>query len=205
MKIAQLSNLEEINNFLTNHFINNEPTQAAHVSKAEKLGPVTSDDFRDAIESQTSLMAFYGDKLVGVLIAEKIKSHFGDFVFPDEDTSKGRDIMDLLTFVEKKADIADRFKLTKCLNIFILSVHQDHVRQGIAGKLFEFCFANGKAKGFEAISVDCTSYFTSRLAEKFEMSCVSTVTYEQYSKHVGKILFVPIEPHTKIQTYLKVY
>lgn len=205
MRIAEQSNLIEINNFLTTHFDNIEPTHASHVRKGEKLGPMPPDGLKDAIESKTSLMAFREEELVGVLIAEKIRSHSGDFVFPDERHSKGRDIMDLLSYIEKKADICSRFKLTNCLNIFLLSVHKDHVRRGIAGNLFEFCIANGKARGFEAISVDCTSYFTSRLAEKFEMSCVSTVTFDDYNKHIGKILFIPNEPHNKIQTYLKVY
>lgn len=205
VKIAQISNLVEISDFLTNHFVNIEPTHASHVSKNEKLEPMPSNCIRDGIESQTSLMACFGDKLVGVLIAEEFKSHSEDFVSAVGHRSKDRDIMELLDFIEKKADLSNRFNLFNCLNIFLLSVHQDFLRQGIAAKLFEFCIENGKAKAFEAISVACTSCFTSRLAERFEMGCVSTVTYDEYNKHVGKIVFVPSEPHTKMQTFLKVY
>lgn len=201
VKIADISEIETINDFLTDHF--REPIYCSHVNKEESLEKLPSDGLRDGIESGTTLMAFSGEKLVGVLIGEKFKSHSGDFEFPEGEESKGRDIMDMLSFIEKKADICNRFKLINCLSVFIISVHKDHLRQGIAAKLFKFCMENAQAKGFEAVSVDCTSSFTARLAENCGMTLVSSVTYDDYNAFAGKVCFVPCEPHTEIKSYLK--
>lgn len=207
IRIAHLSDLIEIREFASEHFHDKEPIEMSHIDKTDKMVP--DDDFlRDCISNETTLMAFADDALVGILISGKI--------LPDEaernrecaeqvKSKKSADILRFLSFVEEKADYCNELKVTHSLHIHIISVHPKHQGFGIARKLFEYCIDNGRGKGFPAVSVDCSSVFTVKIAEKYGMTCLSTLTYDEYSKHIGETLFIPMEPHTVIKSYAKVF
>lgn len=107
--------------------------------------------------------------------------------------------------MEKKADYCNKLNVPYCLHIHAIAVHPDYQGQSIAKKLFEFCMANGEAKHFPAVSVDCTNYFSVKIAEEFEMTCLSVVTYNEYNELIGDEIFHPNEPHTIIKSYVKVF
>jgi arylalkylamine N-acetyltransferase len=105
--------------------------------------------------------------------------------------------------IDEKSDILVKFHPKTCLQIFIVCVHPDYKRQNIATNLLEASFDLAKSIGFDLISVDCTSKFTSNIAEKLSMDLVSTVTYDEYNNYLGKRLFSPLPPHTDIKTFVK--
>lgn len=207
IRIADESQVSEISEFVCQHFNGHEPIQLFHVRKEEMMDPPPSDMLRDSVESKTTLLAYKEGELVGVLIAGLISSDVAkkDLEYAELFGPKGNDVFEFLSYIGETADVCGRLNVSHCLHIHILSTHMNHLRQGIAAKLFEYCHANGQSKHFPALSVDATSFYTKRIAERFNMKCINTLTYEEYNVHIGKKLFEPIEPHHEIKTYAKIY
>lgn len=203
IRIADESDATRVSDFICLHFNDYEPIQVFHVRKAEEMDPPPRELLLECVESETMLMAFDGTQLVGVLIAGEISSDVSDkdLEFAETFGPKATEVFELLSYVGEKADLCNRLKVPRSLHIHIISVHSSRLREGIASKLFEFCIENGRSRNYPLISVDCTSFFTRKIAEKFGMICLSTVTYDEYNKHIGKQLFVPCKPHTEIRTY----
>lgn len=207
IKVAKVGDLNMINEFLVAHFHDKEPLERSHVNKVDKMIP--DDDFLlDCINCETTLMAFYDDVIVGILLSGKI--------LPDEAernlecakhlaSKKCADILRFVSYNEWKADFCNKMSVPYCLHVHIISVHSNYQSLGIAKKLFGSCVEIGRIKNYPAFSVDCSNFFTSKIAEKFEMTLVSTVTYDEFNKHIGEERFIPSEPHTEIKSYAKVY
>lgn len=207
IKIAREEDANELSEFICDHFNDSEPIQLFHVRKGEVMDPPPEDLVKECLESETTLLAYLGNKLVGVLIAGEINSDVADkdLEYSGNFGPKGVDVFALLSYIGEKADICNRLKIPRCLHLHILSTHTDHLGQGIAKKLFSSCIETGRQKNFPAFSVDCTSFFTAKIAETFGMKCLSTVTYDEYNEKIGEKLFVPSEPHTVIKSYVKFY
>lgn len=207
IKIAAEIDSAAISDFICVNFNDQEPIQVFHVRKGELMDPPPRSMVKECIESQTTLLAYEGDDLVGVLIAGEISTDVAekDLEYAEEYGPKGVDVFALLAYVGDKADICNRLNIPRCLHVHIMSIHLNHLKKGIAKKLFEYCIENGRSKNFPALSVDCTNYYTSKIAESFGMSCLSTVTYDEYNDHIGATLFVPSEPHTEIKSFAKLY
>lgn len=207
IKIAEEGDTSAIDDFICTHFNGQEPIQVFHVRKEDEMDPPPPELVKECLETRTTLLAYQKDKLVGVLIAGEINSDIAekDIEYAEDYGPKGTDVFALLSYVGEKSDVCNRLEIPRCLHIHIVSVHLDHLGQGIAKKLFAECIENGRKKNFPAFSVDCTSYYTARIAESFQMTCLSSVTYDEYNKKIGETLFIPSEPHTVIKTYVKKY
>lgn len=206
IKIAHANDVRLISDFIKTHFLPFEPLQTFHVRKEETMEPLPPDLLKDCIASETTLLAYVGEVLVGVLIAGEISAEITDMVDGEQSFGlKADEIFEFLTYIEKKANYCNRLNVPRSLHIHIINIHVDYLRRGLAKKLFNFCVEHGKKKDYPSLSVDCTSIFTSKIAESFEMTCLSTVTYEEYNAFIGKTLFIPSEPHTAVKSYAKLY
>lgn len=207
IEVAKPSDSLAIIQFITLHFSPSEPIQSFHIDKDVTLKLPPELLLKECLESEATLLAYEGDELIGVLLAGEISANISDqdLEYGKEYGAKGIDVFTLLSYIGEKADICNHLKVPKCLHFHILSVHSGHLRKGIASKLFKFGIDIGREKNYPAFSVDCTSAFTSKIAEKFEMNLISTVNYDEYNKHVGKVLFYPDEIHDEIRSYAKVY
>lgn len=206
IRIADESHAGEIGDFICQHFNDYEPILMSHVRTDEKMDPPPVAMVKDCIEAQTMLLAYKGEKLVGVMISGPISNDASDkdLEYARSLGTKGADVFEFLSYIGEKTDVCGTLKVSQSLHIHMLSTHLDHLRQGIGMKLFEYCLMNGKARNYPALSVDCTSFYTAKIAEKFGFKCISKTSYDDYNKHKGKILFVPIAPHLEIQTYAKI-
>lgn len=207
IKIADESQFDEISDFICLHFNGHEPIQQFYYRPDLPMDPPPVDLVKESIESQTLFLAYIGDKLVGVLIASEINSEIGDkdLEYAEVFGTKGVDVFEFLAYIGEKANICERLKVARSLHIHMISVHLDYLKQGIAKMLFESCVNSGREKNFPAVSVDATNFYTARIAEKFQMKCLSTVTYDEYNKHTGKNIFIPQQPHSEIKTFAKIY
>lgn len=209
IKSASKSDTESITEFICKHFNGSEPIQMFYYKKDVPMDPPPADLIKESIESETLLLAYIDNQLVGVIIAGEITK---DVAHQDLEYASsagygemGMDVFNLLSYVGEKADICNRLKVPRSLHIHIVSVHSNFQKRGIAKKLFKECIERGEKSKFPACSVDCTNFYTSKIAESCDMKCESSVTYDEYNKHVGKNLFTPHEPHTTIKTYAKLY
>lgn len=206
-RIGVKSDLTDIGEFLAQHFMHDEPIQMFQVKKEEILKTPSGGLIPECIESGTVLLAHKGDALVGVAIAGEITPEIGkkDLEIASKMGPKGCAIFKMLAYISDRADLCNKLGVSKCLHIHILSVHQNHRCQGIAQLLFKSCEDLGKAKNFPAFSVDCTNFYTSLIAEKCGMTCLSIVNFDEFNEHVGEVLFEAKEPHKKIKSYARLY
>jgi ribosomal protein S18 acetylase RimI-like enzyme len=205
IRLARESEAIDVLNFHNSFFINVEPMQVAHPKQYEASDDVSF--YLDSVKQKLTLLVFDEfQKLVGFLMAKV--STLGDSENLRESAKSlgdcfDADILNFLAFIEDKSDILTKFHLDECLQIFMISVHPDYRNQSIATKLFEAAFTMAKLRSFDLISVDCTSKFTSNIAEKLSMDLISTVTYDEYNNHLGRQLFTLLPPHTDIRTFVK--
>lgn len=203
IKKAVESDLQKIVDFMDSHFVNSEPSISSHVKKDEKLDDIPPNLEMEALRTETLLLAYIGEELVGLLIAteETNEQHETKNEKSLAEKSKGEDIGDLLVYISKYVDQCNKLNVPRCLEVKIISTHSDHLRKGIAKKLFEAILETAKVKKFPAITVHCTSYYTAKIAQSFGMQCIAVLSYDDYNKKIGKVLFVPTEPHTEIRAY----
>lgn len=208
-----------ISDFLEEHFSTGNPMELAYIHKQDgrKKGENTKDDKHSdfilkAIIEEHVLVAveLSTTSLVGVLISDIIDSNSnGHLLSTTTDTycgnenSADKDIPNFLAYINAKSNVRHRFNIDKCFLIEIVGVHRDYRQRQIAEKLFAAGFHLAKSKKCTLISVDCTNIYTSKIAEKLGMECVSSVSYDEYNDHLGKRLFVPIPPNMEIKTFAK--
>lgn len=204
IRLATASDAAEVNSFGHSTFYKSNPLKDAYVG-------TPNDNVFDLMEIDSKgyvLMAIdeATKKLVGVLFAEPTNSCSLESLkslIATVDSVMDADIMSFILYAETKANIFERLNIEKSFHIQIATVHPDHREQGIARKLFEACFELAKSKGFEVISVDCISFFTTKIAENLEMECISTVTFDEFNNHVGRRVFVTDPPHNECKSYVK--
>lgn len=204
IRSATASDADEVNSFIHSTFLKSNPLLDAHVGVSN--GAVF--DIMKADSKGDILMAINEatNKVVGVLLAEPIDAFTLEKVknsILTIDDVIDFDIMSFIVHAETEANIFERLNIEKSFHIQIVAVHPDHRGQGIARSLFEVCFNLAKAKSFEVISVDCLSFFASRIAENLGMELISTMTFDDYNEHVGKRTFVSDPPHNKCKSYVK--
>jgi GNAT superfamily N-acetyltransferase len=206
IKFAVKSDFNEIYEFLVKEFFPYEDLSIAHRNKHEKTSP-PKEFLKDSIENGITLLATISDKLVGVLVACELTKKGGDILAEKslDLCEKANDVFTFVAYIEKKADYLNRLKIPSSLHIHFLSVHHDHLRKGIATKLFDVCVEEGKRKNYPAFSVDASSLYTSKIAENYEMTLISTVTYDEYHDVMGEKIFFPVPPHTDVKSYAKFY
>ena len=204
MEIAQLADKDRVLNFIREFYYQEEPITVFHPTSGQ-----TKDDEEFSMShlaSETVLMAFDKDKMVGALIAGPITQGDADEMLAEAqitETKKWADILRLLAFIEQKADVCNKFSVARALHIHVVGVHHGYRGHQIGQKLYTKCFENAKAKQYPLVSVDCTSLYSIKIAEKLGMEFVSEVSYKEYHEFMGENIFKPVEPHTVIKTFVK--
>ncbi|KAG5675580.1 hypothetical protein PVAND_005474 [Polypedilum vanderplanki] len=205
IRVAKIENYDNVLNFIRKHYYNEEPItishpESGHTIDDEKfsMSHIVHDTVLMAIDDQSS-------ETVGVLIAGPIEK--GDAIEmlknAEKSSKKWSDIQKFLAYIEIKADVLGKFNLEKALHCHVLTVHQDYRGNRIGQRLFEQCFENARKLNYKLMSVDCTSIFTIRIAEKCGMDCISTTTYDEYNQSIGEKLFLPKKPNLEIKTFVK--
>lgn len=206
IRVAGESDSVDIMNFKSLYFHRSEPLELAH----PEVGNIArnANYILQAIKNGIVLMASETSSniLVGILIADPIQPDEAEVLklaASEVGEQRRADILNFLSYVEAKANICQRFNVPQSFHVHIVAVHPLYRGQRIASKLFESSIVIAKAKEFKLISVDCTSFYTTRIAESFAMDCISNVTYQEYNSFLGKCLFVPNPPHMAIKTFAK--
>lgn len=206
IRVAQSEDHDAVLEFIREFYYKEEPITVSHPQPGH-----TQDDeafTMSFISLGTTLVAVDDDSgtIVGALSAGPIQPGDADEMIEEAattETKKWRDIMLLLAFIEKKADVLERFNLPKALHVHALGVHHGYRGQKIGEKLFNFCFENAKRLNYSMVTTDFTSAFSIKIGERLGMEHVSTVTYDEYNASLGESLFQPIAPNFEIKTFVK--
>lgn len=209
IRIADEADLSVISNFIQEHFVKFEPILTGYQFRKEKQSSHSFKEedylFRDCILNRTSFVAHdLQNQLVGVAIAGRIGPNESAETLELAKVTKNQiaaDIFKFIAFVEEKADVCNRLSVPESLHLHIISVHKNYHGNGIAGKLFKALYENAIEKSYLALSVDCTNFYTSKIANRYNMELLSTVSYDEYNDHVGVKTFIPKEPHMIVRSY----
>lgn len=193
---ATAGDFKRVEEFLRNEFFPKQPVKSLNqTSEFYNL----QQDFID--QTDTHIMALHKDKLVGVLVTGPVvQHHTAQFQGLND---KMDDLLSLLDYCEKKADLFQQFDVKNIYFIHIVAVATDYGGQKIGEKLFQKGLELAKDSGYKIVAVDCTSYYTSKIAIKLGMVCAGEVTYEEYHKMKGQDIFVITPPHTSVKTFIK--
>jgi ribosomal protein S18 acetylase RimI-like enzyme len=206
IRVATKSDYEDLIGCLREFYYTEEPITISHPQPGH-----TKDDeaFTMSFFDSESMLIATDDEtgtVVGALSAGPIEPGDADAMIEEAkttETKKWREIMLLLAYIEKKADVLNRMQIPKALHIHALGVHKAYRGQRIGEKLFRFCFENAKRLNYPMVTTDCTSIYSIALAERCGMERVSRVTYEEYNKSINEELYQPKEPNLEIITFVK--
>lgn len=205
IRVAESSDYDAVLTFIREHYYKEEPITISH----PEIGHTSDDEnfTMSHIAYGTCLIACSAEnkEIIGVLIAGPIEHGDADLMLESSKNSskKWGDIQKLLAYIEKKSDVLGKYNLDKALHCHVLTVHQKYRGNRIGQKLFDYCFQNGKNLNYKLMSTDCTSIYSIKIAEKLDMTCIFTTTFDEYNKYLGENLFQPKEPNGVIKTFVK--
>lgn len=203
IRAATEGDARSIHNFENFFFHNCEPLELSHPESGHKNN--NFEELRKLIIDGYVLIAVEESNLVGILIAGKMENeNLDESEAASIEEPKRADILNFLAFIKRKANFGERFKVNEYFHIHIVSVHPFYRGRKIAMKLFQSSFALAKFKNYQLITVDCTSFYSAKIAERLDMECISTVTYQEYNNYIGKPLFIPSPPHVEIKSFAKI-
>lgn len=206
IRVAKDSDYDTVLEFLREYYYKEEVITITHPEPGHTKD---DEDFTLSHIKYESVLIATDDNsgtIAGALVAGPIEP--GDADAMEEaakttETKKWRDISLLLAYIEKKADVLNRFQVPKALHVHAVGVHHGYRGQRIGEKLFDACFTNAKRLNYFMVTTDCTSIYSIKIAERLGMECVSSVTYDEYNRKINEDLFRPIEPNVEIKTFIK--
>lgn len=206
IRVASKNDYEDVVGLLREYYYKEEPITISHPEPGH-----TKDDeafTMSFFDTETILIATDDETgtVVGALSAGPIEHGDADIMIEEAktaETKKWRDILLLLAYLEKKADVLQRLNIPNALHIHALGVHSGYRGQKIGEKLFNFCFDNAKRLNYPMVTTDCTSIYSIALAERCGMERMSVVTYDEYNETIGEDLYQPKAPNFEIVTFVK--
>uniref|UniRef100_A0A1B0B1E3 aralkylamine N-acetyltransferase n=1 Tax=Glossina palpalis gambiensis TaxID=67801 RepID=A0A1B0B1E3_9MUSC len=199
---------ERVLEFLRIHYYPEEPLNASIEPKRQE----------DADEEYTMSMVKHGmslmaiepisqnlkDRIVGALIVGPKDANEADNLFKAANratTRKWLHMTQLLGCVERDANVCERYKVQRVLHNHALGVDNKMRGKNIGSRLITEMIKVAKDAKFEAITADCTSFYSAKLYERLGFECINTIYYSDY-KDTNKLqVFRPEPPHTCIKTY----
>lgn len=90
----------------------------------------------------------------------------------------------------------------KVWDVKVLSTDSQWRGKGIAGVLLDLSRKTAYEKGCDLIRMDCSSYYSARVAEKLGFELVHEMLFDDYRED-GKPVFAIPHPHTSATTYVQ--
>lgn len=140
-------------------------------------------------------------QIVGFSIGGLVEAH--NFTNSLVKTEKFADILKLLEFMAKNANLAKRFGVTQIYSIYAVGVDPRYRQQGIATALMENQFEKARKSGAALVSADTTGIKSAGLVKKLGMEVVFSIAFNDYRDEVGRQIFVSSDSELAVQTVVK--
>lgn len=203
-RVATESDREHLLNFIRKHYYPEEPIT---IGSEPKLQSSEDEEFSvSVIPHGTTIIAIdpaQNHKILGACLTGPIQPGEAMEMIEESKQCKSKkwsDILQLLAYLEESANIYERYNVTKALHVHVMGVDRQMRGKSIGIRLMEKCFEVAKSLGYPLITVDCTSVYSIKIAEKLNMECIVQLAYSDYKN--GQ--FRPPMPHTHIKTFAKV-
>ena len=192
---ARLEDLEEVTDFIQQHFIAKSPNLYLiphDEEKAEAFSPLLSSYMQLIINQSVSLCVrdiSAGGRLAAVRL-NKIE-HRDD---PKEEEASAEDgqspreellIFSLLGSLNEGINLFDYYNTDKMLHLAMVAVSSDYGRLGLAGELYKLSIEIAKSVGAGAIFTEAVSEFAQAAARKFGLQNLKEIVYEEFELQDG--------------------
>lgn len=206
MEFKELSEIDSfaVLDFLRSHYYKEDPLVIG-------FEPMEQDQFEEEFDLSClpysmSFGIIFEGKLIAVILNAPKDEHEADHILEDIakiGESKWSVQLSLLYKVEKSADSLKKFGVEKSAHIHTLAVHKDFRGKGLAALLIEKSIESFKSKQFSLVTIDCTSFYSSKVCEKLGMQLVNTLYYSSFKDKSGNQIIKPPKVHDAIRTYVK--
>lgn len=112
----------------------------------------------------------------------------------------------ILEFYNKIAGGVDIWKETgadRALCIWHLAVDPAVNGRGIGRSLMEASRHLARSEGYPLLYIECTSYYSAKIARAIGMQCVYSLPYADYKDKDGNPVFTPPQPHTDVAVFVQ--
>lgn len=206
-RLATLDDREELRALMAVCFPRDEPFNSHWVNQ----DPVPEDveHTLHCLDEGTSFVAVDSlkNKIVGACMTcvdEKTTSI--QHLLDDAEAATNRKFAQYLRLyaeVESNADMFDRYDVQKIFHVSALAVDSDYRGLSIGRTLVDKSFNLGQVQGHKLCSINCSSFFTEKIALRLKMDYVSEIPMADIKDEAGQRLTFPPAPHTHIRTYAK--
>lgn len=207
IRVANVDDQENVLNFIRLYYYPEEPLT---IGSEPKLQSVEDELFSVSVlpygASVIAVNKRENNQIVGALLAGPIGPEEADELFEEAEHCKDKkwsEILKLLGHLERSANVYERYNVQKALHIHVMGVDPKMRGKSIGAKLMRKCIEIGKNLDYPLITVDCTSIYSIKIAEKLQMECINTLAYTDYTDIDGTQLFRPPHPHTDMKTFAK--
>lgn len=204
-RIATVDDKANILEFLREHYYPEEPIT---IGNEPKIQSTENEEFSlSTIQYGSTIVATLDNgQLIGVLLSSAIQPGDAEDMIKEAaqcQSKKWSDILLLLAHLEIRANVCIRYNVSRALHIHVMGVDKRFRGHSIGVNLMKKCMEIGKELGYPIASVDCTSVYSIKIAEKLSMDCIGVLAFEDYTNDTGAQIFRPPAPHTHIKTFAK--
>lgn len=207
MKIVPLlqSDQYEVLEFLRSHYYKEDPLVIG-------FEPFEQDQYEEEFDLGClpycmSFGAYSENILVGVILSSPKDEHEVDHIKSDIDKLgdvKWATQLRLLYEVEVSANTLKNFREKQSAHVHTLAVHKEYRGKGIAAQLITKSIKMLHNQGFSLLTIDCTSFYSSKVCEKLGMSLINVYPYSRFRDDFGNQVIKPPNIHDAIRTYAKI-
>lgn len=207
MKIIPLlqSDQYEVLEFLRSHYYKEDPLVIG-------FEPFEQDQYEEEFDLGClpyfmSFGAYSENRLVGVILSSSKDEHEADHIKSDIGKlgdAKWATQLKLLYEVEVSANTLALFKLEQSAHVHTLSVHKEYRGKGISAQLITKSIERFQYQGFSLLTIDCTSFYSSKVCEKLGMVLINAYPYSRFCDAFGNQIIKPPKIHDAIRSYAKI-
>jgi GNAT superfamily N-acetyltransferase len=104
--------------------------------------------------------------------------------------------------VDRCSEFWDRVAVQRALSSEALAVLGSARGMGIGKALLEGTLQLAKDDGFPLLRVDCSSYYSAKIAEHIGLECIFSLPYAEYKNEDGCQIFAPPSPHVEYKLFV---
>lgn len=206
-RVATESDIDKITEFQRKNFFFEEPINKAYQSTTKDismenkfvLSLVPDGNVIFGIDS-------FNDRIAGIVSFGEITRNYSKESWEESETTTDptwRDILKFMSYIEAKSNCCERLKVPASLHIHSVAIDHDYRGRSLGKKLFEKVFEVARDRKYQLVDAECTSVYSSRIAESLGMELIATTTYKEYNEKIGKKMFIPTPPNTDIRSFVK--
>ncbi|XP_058804500.1 uncharacterized protein LOC131671793 [Phymastichus coffea] len=114
-----------------------------------------------------------------------------------------KDLLAFYAFCSRQCDPWRNYCVDRLFECAYVAVHPKHQGKGLAKRLVEESWVLARDTAYRLFRIDCTSSYTTRLAESFGWQCVFRMPYCRYIADGGEFVFTRIvPPHTEMRIFV---